>query len=296
MSFLVRMPAAYFSCSGEGSICFWDATTFEPLPKQHQVLNSMDKSSTSRKLWPLSVTTLPAHSLVLVGCADRQLQVYDCTSHDLIRHVGSWTLEAEASAMCSWSSLGHDPKRPESPWRLGCGDRGGSVSVYDVNVLIKHVRSHENSRNVLRSSMLVSEFSNMHSDWVSCMSFAKHHDLGSLISGSLDSTICLIPLDKLNPRRTLRGHSKGVHAVIVIEQSVLMVSAGHERDIIVWSLAGCEPLSRLKGHLRPVMQLQLDTRNSEVRYPFGQFSTCVRQFTHATVDAHATFHTHTARP
>ncbi|KAL1495263.1 hypothetical protein AB1Y20_017123 [Prymnesium parvum] len=260
MMCLVRLPAAYFSCSTDGSICFWDTSTLEPLPKLYHAL---DKPSAAKKMWPLCVTVLPAHSMVLVGCADRLLQLYDCTSHDLIRHVGAFPLEREASAMCAWCAAGHDPKRMESEWMLACGDRSGGVVVYRANPLLKRARGREAASAPL-SALVLAEHTHAHTDWVSCVSFAKHHAQGALISGSLDATIRIQPLLQPEAARTLRGHAKGVNCLAVIESAVLMVSAGFERLLLVWNLAAAEPLARLGGHLSPVVQLQIDERNTEV--------------------------------
>eukprot|EP00966_Prymnesium_polylepis_P335092 7390448-Prymnesium_polylepis.3 len=43
-----------------------------------------------------------------------------------------------------------------------------------------------------------------------------------------------------------------------------MVSAGFDRELLVWSLAAERPHARMRGHFAPVMQLQLDESNIQV--------------------------------
>ena len=52
-----------------------------------------------KKMWPLSVVVLPAHNMVLMGCADRLLQIYDCTNHELIRCAMATCCHADVVTM-----------------------------------------------------------------------------------------------------------------------------------------------------------------------------------------------------
>ena len=118
---------------------------------------------------------------------------------------------------------------------------------------------------VAKGNLFIRDRLNCHNPTTArCVCFAKHLDGGSLISGSLDSSIRIMPTKNPSAARTLIGHVKGVTSIAVLEQAVIMVSAGFDRELLVWSLMGDRPHARLRGHFSPVVQLECDESNTEV--------------------------------
>ncbi|PRP89527.1 hypothetical protein PROFUN_00791 [Planoprotostelium fungivorum] len=70
-----------------------------------------------------------------------------------------------------------------------------------------------------------------------------------LACGSLDSTIDILDINSGLRERQLRGHIKGVFSLSYNNQHRFLLSAGSDRDALVWNpMAKSKPIFRLKGH------------------------------------------------
>ena len=58
----------------------------------------------------------------------------------------------------------------------------------------------------------------------------------------------VIDMDTLVPIRTLRGHTKGLHAFTICESAEVIVSGGLDHTLRLWSFASDDCLGTLEGH------------------------------------------------
>lgn len=93
-----------------------------------------------------------------------------------------------------------------------------------------------------------------HSDSVSGVAWI---DDDSLAAASLDHEVSVWDLGEQEPRRKLKGHSRGVTTVAVVRQQekVTLVTAGLDQNLRVWELATGRQIRSLKNHTREVHQL-----------------------------------------
>ena len=99
----------------------------------------------------------------------------------------------------------------------------------------------------------LSEFKG-HSDSVSGVAWI---DDDSLAAASLDHEVSVWDLSKDEPRRKLKGHSRGVTTVAVVRQQekVTLVTAGLDQNLRGWELATGRQIRSRKNHTREVHQL-----------------------------------------
>ena len=72
-------------------------------------------------------------------------------------------------------------------------------------------------------------FEGAHGGWVSDLQWVKGMQGGSLVSGSLDTTIKLFDHERALCKRTLKGHTKGILSLAAVDSRQLLVSGGLDR-------------------------------------------------------------------
>jgi WD40 repeat protein len=96
----------------------------------------------------------------------------------------------------------------------------------------------------------------MHDDWVTRARY--DHDLGSLVTCSLDGTIHICDMEKVQHarddaaacvRRTFRGHTRGVNAFAYSPQFKFMASCGLERKVLLWDPFTRRAITSLDEHM-----------------------------------------------
>lgn len=95
-----------------------------------------------------------------------------------------------------------------------------------------------------------------HSEWVTCVAHAGD---GRVLSGGMDSTLCLWEKGRVVRAQRLEGHTGSVSAVACGD--TLAVSASYDKSIRVWALGTsglrAKEASALKGHKAPILCLAL---------------------------------------
>ena len=93
-----------------------------------------------------------------------------------------------------------------------------------------------------------------HSDSVSGIAWI---DDDSLAAASLDHETSVWDFGKNEPRRKLKGHSRGVTTVAIVrwQEKVTLVTAGLDQNLRVWELTTGRQIRSLKNHTREVHQL-----------------------------------------
>lgn len=81
-------------------------------------------------------------------------------------------------------------------------------------------------------------------------------DDATLVSASIDHEIKVWNMQtKQNPILTLRGHSRDVNAICLLQNGKTLVSAGADQSLRVWDLASGDLLRSLNQHTKPVYAL-----------------------------------------
>ena len=96
-------------------------------------------------------------------------------------------------------------------------------------------------------------------------------DDNTIVTGSLDHEIGIWSVGLQKPIRRLKGHSKGVTAIQVIDGGGLIVSGALDQNVRVWKVETGELLRTLNNHTRAVNELKtqplLPGQDSAVRRP-----------------------------
>lgn len=79
-----------------------------------------------------------------------------------------------------------------------------------------------------------------------------------LASASLDGTINIWDINVGSCQRTLKGHIKGVFALAYSHEHRFLMSAGSDRDALVWNpMVKSKPIFRLKGHHSSLIGIEI---------------------------------------
>eukprot|EP00966_Prymnesium_polylepis_P335091 7390448-Prymnesium_polylepis.2 len=90
----------------------------------------------------------------------------------------------------------------------------------------------------------------MHTDFVTCLGWARYVDGGAIISASLDAKIRVIPLFSPRADRTLIGHSKGINSFVILERACRHVHCAAFTSCLVLRSRVCHP-PHLPSHPSP---------------------------------------------
>ena len=92
-----------------------------------------------------------------------------------------------------------------------------------------------------------------HTEWVTCVG---HLPDGRVLSGGMDSKLCLWNASGKPQCRDLIGHTGSVSQLLVSTDGGLAVSASYDKTVRVWRLgSGAKEAAVLRGHRAPVLQL-----------------------------------------
>ena len=91
-----------------------------------------------------------------------------------------------------------------------------------------------------------------HTEWVTCVA---HLPDGRVLSGGMDSKLCLWNGAGAPKCRDLVGHTGSVSQVRVATDGSLAVSAAYDKSLRVWSLGSGNCAATLRAHRAPVLQL-----------------------------------------
>lgn len=80
-------------------------------------------------------------------------------------------------------------------------------------------------------------------------------DSSQLVSASMDHEIKLWNLTKKASLRTIKGHSRGVSSLCVLNKGQMLVSAADDQTVRVWDLATGKLVRSLSQHTRPIHAL-----------------------------------------
>ena len=91
-----------------------------------------------------------------------------------------------------------------------------------------------------------------HTEWVTCVA---HLPDGRVLSGGMDSKLCLWNAAGKAQCRDLVGHTGSVSQLHVATDGSLAVSASYDKTLRVWSLHSGAEAATLRAHRAPVLQL-----------------------------------------
>ena len=91
-----------------------------------------------------------------------------------------------------------------------------------------------------------------HTEWVTCVA---HLPDGQVLSGGMDSKLCLWNAVGKPQCRDLLGHTGSVSQLQVATDGSLAVSSSYDKTLRVWSLGSGAAAATLRGHRAPVLQL-----------------------------------------
>jgi len=101
-----------------------------------------------------------------------------------------------------------------------------------------------------------------HDKEVSCCAIAPGGALGA--SGGADRLVKLWTLPSLAPRRTLRGHGRGVWAVAFSPIDQVLASCSGDKSVRLWALASGDCLRSLQGHASAVLRVAWLSRGTQL--------------------------------
>jgi WD40 repeat protein len=78
-----------------------------------------------------------------------------------------------------------------------------------------------------------------------------------LVSGSMDRSITLWNVAGSTNEFSLRGHSRSVDAICLLQDDTTLVSTGVDQSLRVWDLSSRQPVRSLNQHTKPVHALAL---------------------------------------
>lgn len=256
----------YVTTANDSSVRVWDGTTLKHL---HTAAGSS---------WINDMVCLPdlATNKLVVASADRTVSFYEMATADPKRQYalyGRIVLLDLPLCLATWVQGAATPV-------LGCGDDTGCVSVFDARVLVQLVSRAGEGRKPLDSGQARKAklyTLKLHSDWVTTITYVPH--LHALLSSGLDSAIKLTVTRQLDAHgdgvlsegelttlHTLRGHTKGVHALVTLAVGgrQLGVSASLDRRVLVWNLETGDEMACLEGHRSYVQQVCADEANERL--------------------------------
>ena len=116
---------------------------------------------------------------------------------------------------------------------LATGDGAGTVRLWDTQT------------GMLKTSIPA------HENWAFCVGWSR--DGKFFATGGGDDLVHLFDAAKpIMPTTTFRGHSNDVHAVVITPDGKRLVSAGDDKQIIVWNRRSGQPERKWKAHEKQI--------------------------------------------
>ena len=234
-----------------------------------------------------SMTLLPNHLAKLaVASSDRMITLYELA--DTAGGSKRWSVWGRAQLKdMPLSICGFTHVTDKAPC-LAIGTDTGSVSILDAKKLLSLLKDDrfigEANKNggipfkLLERAIILTL--SLHIDWVSHLAYEP--SVSALVSGSLDSLLCVTQLDwpagavpssnanqmatvRADPKHcrsmcTIRAHHKGVihFQLMNVSSRKLCATCSHERTVCIWNIDTGDLVRNLVGHKSQLRQLAFD--------------------------------------
>ena len=156
------------------------------------------------------------------GSYDNTIQIWDVTTA-----IGLKTLESHTGAVLCLVYLGDG--------HLASGSVDKTIKIWDYlsNLLIKTFdQPHMNSITTLIVLSNNSDSNNSKNE--SASNSASKSTMPLLVSGSIDSTICIWDVESGLCLHQLKKHSSTINSLISLQNNQLLVSASDDQSIVIW--------------------------------------------------------------
>ena len=239
----------YATGSRDGTFKVWNAADF-----QHYRTFENCKGS-----WVSDLVMLPDKRLA-VSSSDRSISFYGIYRQNLELMGRVFCSGMMGTPLCMTTASISDTTR------LIFGDSKGAVRMLRLNYdTFKdgHVRS------IVRDDYVLVH--DQHDDWVTKVMYVP--ELNALVSSSMDSKIKIVDINQnagnnvnsiFKVRQTVSLHSKGIYDFDWCNAHSLFVSAGVERDIMLWHGSTGHKIGSLVGHTASISNVVVDSNLHQV--------------------------------
>jgi WD40 repeat protein len=175
---------------------------------------------------PITALTFSPDGASIVACSQSGIHVFDFSELKKLK-----TISAEATNL---NCLGFSPDGKQLAVGGGNPSEEGIVEIFswpDGKSTAKLVEHNDSVRSIA---------------WL---------DNKSLYSASLDRTIIQWDLKRNKSVQTLKGHSRGVSRLCLLQDKKLLISSGADQSVRVWDLESGKLVRSLNQHTKPIHAL-----------------------------------------